>query len=209
MTPSQVVFLPGAIGSCHFWQPVADLQCHPARKLLLGWPGFATAPRDPRITGIDGLVGMVVATLDRPTALVAQSMGGVIAMLAVLAKPERITHLVLTATSGGIDLSRSGAQEWQSEFLEENPTFPDWFATYHEDLSLVLPQIAVPTLLLWGDADPISPVGVGRTLASLLPTSAMHVIPGGGHDLAVTRAAEIAPLIDAHLWSSPLSLARS
>jgi hypothetical protein len=33
----------------------------------------------------------------------------------------------------------------------------------------------------------------------LLPKARLHVVPGGGHDLAQTRAADLAPLVEAHL----------
>jgi pimeloyl-ACP methyl ester carboxylesterase len=42
-------------------------------------------------------------------------------------------------------------------------------------------------------------VAVGRRLASLLPQAHLVVLPGGTHDLAMERAAEVAPLIDRHL----------
>lgn len=54
----------------------------------------------------------------------------------------------------------------------------------------------MPVLLLCGDADPISPVAVGRRLAELLPRAELVVIPGGTHDLVCDRAAEVAPHID-------------
>jgi pimeloyl-ACP methyl ester carboxylesterase len=57
----------------------------------------------------------------------------------------------------------------------------------------------MPALLLWGDADPISPVKAGERLVAVLPNAALHVIPGGGHDLASVHAGLVAPLIDRHL----------
>ncbi|THG87146.1 alpha/beta fold hydrolase [Pseudomonas sp. A-1] len=60
-------------------------------------------------------------------------------------------------------------------------------------------ELHMPVLLLWGDADPISPVRVGQRLAELLPRAELHVIPGGGHDLGFTHAGEVARLIDRHL----------
>jgi hypothetical protein len=148
---------------------------------------------------MDGLVARVLAELDQPTAIVAQSMGGVIAMLAALRRPAHVTHLVLTATSGGVDVDGLGAQDWRPAYIEANPALPRWFTEMRLDLSRELPSITAPVLLLWGDADPISPVAVGRRLAALLPDAALHVLAGGQHDLAHARAREVAPLIEAHL----------
>ena len=57
----------------------------------------------------------------------------------------------------------------------------------------------MPTLLLWGDAVPISPVAVGQRLQRLLPRSRLVVLPGGQHDLAQVYAEQVAMLIDRHL----------
>jgi pimeloyl-ACP methyl ester carboxylesterase len=39
----------------------------------------------------------------------------------------------------------------------------------------------VPTLLVWGECDPIIPVAHGREAASLMPLSRLEVFPGAGH----------------------------
>lgn len=194
--PSQILFLPGALGRTQLWEPVASQLAYPAPKEHIGWPGFGSTPPDPLITGIDDLVRKVVARVEQPTALVAQSMGGAIAVRVALEKPELITHLVLAVTSGGIDVAALGGKDWRPSFHESNPLLPRWFSTYQEDLSAKLSTIAIPVLLLWGDSDPISPVRVGERLASLLPRARLHVVEGGDHDLAETHASKIAPLID-------------
>ena len=109
--PSQLLFLPGASGSTAFWQPLAGLHAScraPDRRL----PGFGDAARSGRRRFRQPRASCA-ETIDRPTAVIAQSMGGVIAMRAALDKPALITHLVLTVTSGGLDMAgparRTGA----------------------------------------------------------------------------------------------------
>jgi poly(3-hydroxyoctanoate) depolymerase len=118
---------------------------------------------------------------------------------AALAAPGRITHLVLAATSGGVPMAEHGAEDWRQAFRLAHPRLPSWFESAQVDLTHQLSTVACPTLLLWGDDDPISPVSVGQALASLLPNAQLVVIPGGTHDLALGRADVIAPLIDRHL----------
>jgi pimeloyl-ACP methyl ester carboxylesterase len=67
------------------------------------------------------------------------------------------------------------------------------------DFTSRIPTVSQPALLLWGDADPISPVAVGERLAELLPSASLHIIAGGDHDLAITHAEALARLIEAHL----------
>lgn len=197
--PSKLFFLPGALGRTEFWHPVADLLTCPASKVHVAWPGFSGGPRDPGVRGIDDLVSRLLAQIDQPSALIAQSMGGVVAMLAALRKPELITHMVLSVTSGGLGAMTSDAEDWRPSVRAIDATLPDWFTSFHDDITPRLSTLPIPTLLVWGDADPISPVAVGRRLAALLPNAELHVVPGGDHSVACTFADLVAPLIDRHL----------
>lgn len=164
------------------------------------WPGFGGIPASPDITGIEGLTARVLAEIGTSSVdLIAQSMGGLIALSAALQRPTQIKHLVLTVTSGGLDLSQFGAADWRPQYRAQNPTAPTWFEDARVDLSARLPQVQIPTLLLWGDADAISPVGVGERLAELLPRAKLVVFAAGTHDLVLERADEVAPQIEAHL----------
>ncbi|KAF1028834.1 MAG: 2-hydroxy-6-oxononadienedioate/2-hydroxy-6-oxononatrienedioate hydrolase [Burkholderia plantarii] len=201
-TPTQLLFLPGASGDVRFWQPLAERLAHPAERVFFAYPGFGTEPPDASITSVDDLLARVLARIDRPTALLAQSMGGVLAVQAALARPDLVTHLVLTVTSGGVDTQGFGASEWQTDFAARNVHLPRWFLDYRADLSARIPGITQPSLLIWGDDDPISPVAIGRHLEALLPDSTLHVVAGGRHDLANRHAADLAPRVDAHLKRS-------
>jgi len=138
--------------------------------------------------------------MDRPVHLVAQSMGGVVAMRTALAYPADVARIVLVATSGGIDLTPFGVADWRAEYEREYPAAAKWIVTARDDLTDRLPSIDAPVLLLWGDADPISPVSVGKRLSSLLPKSDLVVVKGGTHALARDRADDVAPHIERHLF---------
>lgn len=45
----------------------------------------------------------------------------------------------------------------------------------------LLPRIAVPTLLIWGESDARSPLSVARQFASAIPNAELTVIPEAGH----------------------------
>ncbi len=49
------------------------------------------------------------------------------------------------------------------------------------DLRDVLPQIKVPTLLIYGDADQRSPLNIAKELHAEIPTSSLVVMKGVGH----------------------------
>ncbi|MGH2373623.1 MAG: alpha/beta fold hydrolase [bacterium] len=203
LSTDRVIFLPGASGDGSFWAPVANQLQYPLDKVLLDWPGFGRAPRHPDVHSLHDLVTLVLGHVDRPVDLVAQSMGGVIAVQVALRRPHMIRHLVLAATSGGIDVSRFGAHDWREEYTEAYPATPQWFVDDRTDLAALIPSIHAPTLLIWGDADPISPPAVGKYLARLLPRARLVVIKEGGHMVGRDRADEVAPLIATHLVAGP------
>lgn len=193
------MFLPGASGNTRFWGPVAAQLRHPGARHFLAWPGLGGVPSEPGVSGVADLVARVVREITGPVALLAQSMGGVIAVRATLERPDLVRHLVLSVTSGGIDMASLGAQDWRPAFHEGNAGLPGWFVNEREDLTERMREIAIPVLLLWGDADPISPVAVGRRLAELFPRAELVVVEGGTHDLVRERAKDVVPHIDRHL----------
>lgn len=197
--PNKLLFLPGARGEPAFWHALGECLHHDARKVYLAYPGFGSEPTDPSIKSLDDLVQAVIRQIDQPTAIIAQSMGGILAMRAALAKPELVTHLVLSVTSGGVDMRAFDAHDWRADFAAANPNLPLWFLHDRSDLSSEMHRITQPTLLLWGDSDPISPLAAGEHLRALLSRATLHVVAGGGHDLAHVHAAQLAPLVDGHL----------
>ena len=197
--PHHLLFLPGAGGAASFWHPLGALLPAGWRKTYLSWPGLGHEPHEPALQGLDDAVAHAARALEGPSVVVAQSMGGVVAVRLALAHPDRISHLVLTATSGGIDVASAGAADWRMSYRAEYPNAAEWILTERTDLSAELHRLSIPTLLLWGDADPISPVGVGRQLERLLPRARLRVLAGGDHMFARDRAGEIAPWIAEHL----------
>lgn len=199
ISPEKILFLPGASGNSQFWHPVAEALETPIAAHHMGWPGFGNTPPNSNVSSLHHLALLALAEIDRPTVLVAQSMGGVVAVQIALERPELITHLVLTVTSGGMNLSDLGAEDWRTEFETHNPNLPRWFLDDHTDLSARLHELRMPVLLLWGGADPLSPVRVGQRLAQLIPNARLEVFPEAGHDLGCTHARAVARFIDEHL----------
>jgi pimeloyl-ACP methyl ester carboxylesterase len=201
---TKAIFLPGAGGRRGFWQPVASRLDPAIEPVMLAWPGFGDEPRDDAITSLEGLVEYVLARIDGPSDLIAQSMGGVIALSIAARHPALVRRLVLTGTSGGIDVSRFGAADWRAEAIgtEVNGAehAPRWFVDDRTDLTGDIPNISAPALLIWGAEDRISPPAVGEHLASLLPNAQLEVVPGEhDHPLALPEAT--AAIIEAFLLS--------
>jgi pimeloyl-ACP methyl ester carboxylesterase len=197
---SRLFFLPGAGADPGFWRPLGDRLGGAWDKVYFGWPGLGREPPHPEVRGLDDLVRLVEARLDAaPVDLLAQSMGGLIALLVTLRHPGRIRRLVLSVTSAGVPMARLGAADWRDSYFREYPSAAPWLRDIRADLSAELPRITQPVLLLWGDRDPISPVSVGEYLRARLPNAKLHVVRGGEHDVVAARADEVAPIIARHL----------
>ncbi|HLY79006.1 MAG TPA: alpha/beta fold hydrolase [Caulobacteraceae bacterium] len=196
----RLLFLPGAGADPAFWRPLGDQLPPSWDKHYFGWPGLGDQPSDPAVNSIGDLAAMVEAELwPGPVDLLAQSMGGVVAMLVALRNPGQVRRVVLTATSGGVDTADLTRFDWRANYRREYPGAAAWITEERIDLTAQIPALTCPTLLLWGDHDPISPVAVGERLLALLPDARLHVAAGGEHDLAVTQAHELAPIVAAHL----------
>ena len=191
---THLLFLPGAGGAAEFWHPLGALLPQ-YEKTFLQWPGLGHQAHQPGLDSLDALTAHAAAYLHSNTVIVAQSMGGIFALRLALLYPQAVTRLVLTAASGGIDVMRFGASDWRPAYRAEYPHAAPWITQARADHTAEISSIAQPALLLWGDADTVSPLAVGKHLASLLPNATLQVIPGGDHGFAQTRATEIAPLI--------------
>jgi len=197
--PARILFLPGSGASPDFWRPVGTCLPEAWPKHYFGWPGLGHQPHDPAVRSFDDLVALVLGEMKQPVDLVAQSMGGVIAARIALSHPQLVRRLVLTVTSGGVDMASMGASDWRVEYRTLFPKAAEWVYALSNAAPLPVEKIVAPTLLLWGDQDPISPVAVGRHLERLLPNAKLHVLAGGDHSLAQNMADKIAPLIERHL----------
>ncbi|QIO04579.1 alpha/beta fold hydrolase [Acinetobacter shaoyimingii] len=195
----QLVFLPGASGDLSFWQPVLQqlvlsLNLKQDQAQIVPYPEFGGHPAHPNVHRFEDLQQLVLDQIEQPSILIAQSMGGIFAVQAALHKPQHVQALVLVATSGGIDLTPYQVKDWREEY-QQNFTVPDWFVKHHSALDDQLDQIQCPVLLIWGDADPISPVDVGQYLQQKIMDAELKLIAGGQHDLAYKHATQVATWI--------------
>lgn len=163
---------------------------------------WALKHQEPGIDSIDDLIALVADEITQPVSIVAQSMGGFIAIRLALAYPKLVKCLVLAATSGGVPVADLGGSDWRTEYFAAFPNAAKWIADPVRDLSDQIASIEASTLLLWGDADPISPVAVGKRLSALIPNARLCVFPGADHDLAQTHVEAVAVEVKRHLMAA-------
>lgn len=56
-----------------------------------------------------------------------------------------------------------------------------------DQINARIPEIGAPTLCLWGDRDPVVPLGIGQRLARELPSARLAVVEACGHQVVEER----------------------
>ena len=69
----------------------------------------------------------------------------------------------------------------RAKLLQGNPNRIAGLALALEDYSAVISKVQSPTLIVWGQDDPIAPLRSGKLLAGKIQDSRLMVIPGVGH----------------------------
>lgn len=103
---------------------------------------------------------------ERGTWALAEKMGG---MLLGETSRKQNSDLVAQVLQWGSS-QQVGALVGALEALRDRPDATSW-----------LPQIAVPTLLVFGEEDPLAPSHVMETLQKGIPNSRLEIIPRAGH----------------------------
>ncbi len=79
-----------------------------------------------------------------------------------------------------IKLLRQSNSAWNA-LLGDRPNINAALALVEENYTAALEQVSVPTLIIWGDQDPVAPLRTGELLAGSLPRAELVVFPGVGH----------------------------
>ena len=185
------------------------------RVIVVDLPGHGESPSRGGEVLDDAALGRLfevfdAAATDEPLTLVANSLGGWVAMEYALAHPANVKRLIL-ANSAGIEhdidplllmpTTRDEARRTVSTiFGDATPPMPGFVLDQiiersgesvianswdrQDDADFLddrLSQLHTPTTLVWGSADLIFDLDYARRLDARLPDSSLSVIDGCGH----------------------------
>jgi pimeloyl-ACP methyl ester carboxylesterase len=191
---TKLTLIPGANGLASFWDPIRE-QLPPAwEQSSFDWPGFGSSPARPDVDGYDRFIDHVASSIDVPSVVAGQSMGGFVALSVALRYPELVTHLVLSVAAGGVDMARHGAADWRVED-RRTPGKPSWIYDPTPNLAPQLGRLALPVLLVWATRDPISPFTVAQELEASIPGARLVSFDSDDHWVARRFASETANAI--------------
>jgi pimeloyl-ACP methyl ester carboxylesterase len=206
---SAVALLHGLSGSSRWWaRNIRGLAAH-HRVLVPDVVGFGrsrlAASTLPDVPALAALLGEWLGfAAQGPAHLVGHSMGGQLAIHMAARFGERIRRLVLVDAAG---LPRPLTPRMVSRFAYEmapprqwgDPTFlpvilgdalsaGPWTVVralrhiLRDDVRPLLPDVRIPTLILWGQRDTIIPPLHGEEMRRLIPDSRLLVLPGTYHN---------------------------
>lgn len=145
----------------------------------------------------DDAAGLLDALGIEQAVVLGYSMGGRIALSLALDHSTRVRRLILAATSASTPQSRMLSRRWLAmEVVSRLPTpgerQPRWAwecqrqASTSYDAAARLGEIVVPTLILHGRRDHITPLVLAREMHAAIAGSTFVEVPGG-HLSLVTR----------------------
>lgn len=170
------------------------------RRRLLPIVGLAEWLAELLVAGGPLAAGAGVLAAGAPVDLVGYSLGGSVCARVAAARPELVRRLVLVAP-GGVPTKRSSLADVASLLHMAWVAGPRFWPTLvrdslragcgslaaaghdarSDDLTALLPRIAAPTLVLWGERDTLVPRGDVERIAAGIPGATIQVFPGTGH----------------------------
>lgn len=219
-----LVLLHGGIGTgAYHWGKQADHLTDRFHIHMPDLPGHGRTPLDdPDTYSRETLVNAVVALLERFDDAVhvgGFSMGGNTALAIAERRPELIASLLLVGVSVR---EHEGLSGWRKVFHPDQlaKQYPFWakqLSRLHEPLGgedawrdvclrdsrglrvdvdvAALREVDAPVLLMRGDRDSTVDVSQYAELRDAFEASDEAVVPAGGHDVQLTRADVVAPLL--------------
>ena len=149
------------------------------RLVLLGVPTLpkTRCPPPIRLVGTPGL-GALLSRLVPPTPESTLRLAGAVGEKATLARHPDLVDLLVAA--GRDPMTDRASQE---EFRELISPFALLSASGWRRRALLRPdelrRLTMPTLVLWGERDPVGSVPVARAVADLIPDARLEVLPTG------------------------------
>lgn len=222
-----MVLLHGAGGLGQLWQnqllafPEAvapDLPGHPTG------PGLSSVSD---LAG--WVLQFVATTVPAPCVLGGHSLGAAVALQAALDAPARLRGLILLGAGARLrvrpeffDLLRRGYSEAVEELLRwwfapaapprivdrarqalravaPAVVYDDFWAADHFDVMARVREITVPTLIICGEEDRMTPVKYARYLHEQIAGSRLVIVPGAGHMVMLERPRETNAAIEEFL----------
>ncbi len=222
-----VVLVHGLSGSTRWWaRNVPDLAEH-YRVYLVNLPGFGAFRRPARRFVLSEATSWLLAWMEavglEGAHLVGHSMGGYLSLKLAARRPDAVRKLVLVDPAGvpsdrtmlghlgPLLLSARYARPTFLPVLVRDALYAGPFTLLRtardllaEDVRGDLHRVGMPTLLIWGDRDPLIPPSIGDVMQAEIPDSRLLVIERAGHNPMFDRPENFNRALLAFLAGDPV-----
>lgn len=208
-----LVLLHGLSGSRRWWRHNTPSLAGRFRVHVPEMVGFGSSRGAVRHPTLPEMAGLLVRWLDalevERTHFVGHSMGGQVGVHLAARWPERVSCVVLSNAAGiphplspahliGVAGSLLSPRSWgrisflpiiATDAVRAGPRtlIRALKGILADDIRPLLPRVTAPTLLLWGEHDPFTPVEDGRLIARLLPHASLVVLERASHNPMADR----------------------
>lgn len=115
---------------------------------------------------------------------------------------KQLLKLVLGKQKAEKCLDRLRAKAGSSDYRNSTPKMRAIMSrVVNEDLCHLMPQIKVPTLLVWGSADTATPISDAKKMERLIPGAGLVEFEGAGHYSFLDRPGQFAAVLKSFLNS--------
>ncbi len=222
-----VVLVHGLSGSTRWWARNVPSLAEHYRVYLVNLPGFGalrfSGPRFVLAEATSWLLAWMEAVGLESAHLVGHSMGGYLCLKVAARRPEAVRRLVLVDPAGmpshrtmlghlgPLLLSARYARPTFLPVLVRDALYAGPFTLLRaardllaEDVRGDLRRVGAPTLLVWGERDPLIPPSVGDVMRAEIPASRLLVIEGAGHNPMFDRPKDFNGALLAFLAGEPV-----
>ena len=194
----------GLAGSSRWWRDVAPSLALEHSVHLVDLPRWQAYDPDELVDRI----ARRFADLS-PATYIGHSLGGLLSVRLAARHPETVDRLVLVAPAGIPGRSAAGSVvPLASALLHAGPLFLPRLAVdtlrsgpanvlvagarlLADDVRPDLTAVQAPTLLLWGDRDPLIPPDHAQEFLNALPDARLELIAGASHMPMLERPSEV------------------
>lgn len=221
----------GLSGSTRWWYRNTTALAERYRVYLVDLPGFGAMRRLGRRFVLAGAASWLTEWMGavglKRAHLVGHSMGGYVAIRLAAGRPDLVRRLALVAPAG-VPAGRSMPAHLVPLLLAARYATPAFLPVLArdalrmgpvtlwrvardllaEDVREDLRKIDAPTLLVFGEKDPLIPSAVGDLLREEIPYSRLLVLNGAGHVPMFDRPGEFDAALLAFLAGEPVGEAQ-
>lgn len=207
----------------------AALEKKEIRSVFLGLPGLTTPLSE--VWDLDDYVAWLAQQLpSKPVVLLGHSFGGQISVRFAAKYPERISKLILVASSGIRDKTLKAKFKrsvlycaakvgkvfsfipyarkllylvaGERDYYQASPLLRQTMANVVQDEVITdIPKVVAPTVLIWGENDTVTPLR-NTTVFKTIPTSKLVTIPDARHSPQFTHPEKVAQIAAEFLEAS-------